>query len=126
MSLYSYEYNVCPMALMRSHMLSSLMRPAPTARSALIVEESPKALGMRPEFEDASEPTSRRTRIWEFSVTLHCSIIGTCLTTAELRHVVEKAERSIGEQGFIGISVGRAELILRCLCRRSGHLAAPC
>jgi hypothetical protein len=35
-----------------------------------------------------------RTRIWEFSVNLHCSIVGTCLTTAELRHVVEKVEGS--------------------------------
>jgi hypothetical protein len=43
---------------------------------------------------DASDPDSggpaRRTRIWEFGASLHCSVIGTCLTTAELRHVLEK------------------------------------
>src|ERR1700760_74853 len=30
----------------------------------------------------------RRTRIWELGSSLHCSIIGTCLSTAELRHVL--------------------------------------
>jgi hypothetical protein len=30
----------------------------------------------------------RRTRIWELGGSLHCSIIGTCLSTAELRHVL--------------------------------------
>lgn len=36
----------------------------------------------------------RRTRIWEFDTNLHCSIIGTCLSTAELRHVLEKVKVS--------------------------------
>jgi Uncharacterized protein conserved in bacteria (DUF2325) len=31
-----------------------------------------------------------RTRIWELSKHLHCSIIGTCLSTAELRQVLNK------------------------------------
>ena len=35
-----------------------------------------------------AEPTRRR--IWEISGNLHCSIIGTCLTTAELRHILVK------------------------------------
>ncbi len=30
----------------------------------------------------------RRTRIWELGSSLHCSIIGTCLSTAELRHLL--------------------------------------
>jgi hypothetical protein len=34
----------------------------------------------------------RRTRIWEFGTNLHCSIIGTCLSTADLRHVLAKAK----------------------------------
>jgi len=33
---------------------------------------------------------ARRTRIWEFGTNLHCSIIGTCLSTAELRHILVK------------------------------------
>lgn len=32
----------------------------------------------------------RRTKIWEFSSNLHCSIIGTCLSTGELRQVLKK------------------------------------
>lgn len=38
---------------------------------------------------DASGP-ARRTKIWEFHTNLHCSIIGTCLSTGELRHVLKK------------------------------------
>lgn len=34
----------------------------------------------------------RRTRIWEFGTNLHCSIIGTCLSTTDLRHVLAKAK----------------------------------
>ena len=30
-------------------------------------------------------PGDRRTKIWELSGSLHCSIIGTCLTASELR-----------------------------------------
>ena len=33
---------------------------------------------------------ARRTKIWEFSSHLHCSIIGTCLSTGELRQVLKK------------------------------------
>src|SRR3954454_14613328 len=36
------------------------------------------------------EATSRRSKIWEFSNNLHCSIIGTCLSTVELRQVLRK------------------------------------
>jgi hypothetical protein len=32
----------------------------------------------------------RRTKIWEFNTNLHCSIIGTCLSTAELRQLLRK------------------------------------
>jgi hypothetical protein len=37
-----------------------------------------------------SAAAPRRTKIWEFSSHLHCSIIGTCLSTTELRHVLKK------------------------------------
>jgi hypothetical protein len=37
---------------------------------------------------ETSEP--RRRRIWELSSSFHCSIIGTCLTTGELRHILVK------------------------------------
>ena len=32
----------------------------------------------------------RRTKIWEFNTSLHCSIIGTCLSTTELRQILKK------------------------------------
>jgi len=41
----------------------------------------------RPDIED---PSTRRTKIWEFSQNLHCSIIGTCLSTGELRQTLAK------------------------------------
>ncbi|MGD0105037.1 MAG: DUF2325 domain-containing protein [Rhodopila sp.] len=36
------------------------------------------------------ETAPRRTKIWEFNTNLHCSIIGTCLSNAELRQVLKK------------------------------------
>ena len=39
--------------------------------------------------QDSSDG-ARRTRLWEFDRNLHCSIIGTCLTTAELRRILDK------------------------------------
>jgi hypothetical protein len=33
---------------------------------------------------------ARRTKIWEFATNLHCSIIGTCLSTGELRRLLRK------------------------------------
>jgi hypothetical protein len=34
---------------------------------------------------------TRRRKLWDLSPTLHCSIIGTCLSTSELRRIVGKA-----------------------------------
>lgn len=39
---------------------------------------------------DVAGPTRRR--IWELNGNFHCSIIGTCLTTAELRHILVKID----------------------------------
>jgi|SRR5579871_419843 len=74
------------MAVHRAHMLStSLFRGAPLAPPPrLIVKETQPA--------PVEPPAAARTRIWEFGVNLHCSIIGTCLSNAELRHIVAKVE----------------------------------
>lgn len=40
--------------------------------------------------QDTPQFSTARTRIWELSDTLHYSIIGTCMTTAELRKVLTK------------------------------------
>jgi hypothetical protein len=49
----------------------------------------PPALVMRDEAADVAGPP-RRTKLWEFNSNLHCSIIGTCLSTAELRQLLKK------------------------------------
>ena len=33
---------------------------------------------------------ARRTKIWEFNINLHCSIVGTCLSAGELRQILKK------------------------------------
>jgi hypothetical protein len=49
----------------------------------------PPALVERGEFAPEAGPP-RRSKIWEFSTHLHCSIIGTCLSTGELRQIMKK------------------------------------
>ena len=50
-------------------------------RSPLFMEPAPVV---------SSEP--KRRRIWDLSGNFHCSIVGTCLTTAELRHILIKVQ----------------------------------
>ena len=52
------------------------------------VSAAAPTLVARDETPAASPP--RRTKIWEFHSNLHCSIIGTCLSTGELRQVLKK------------------------------------
>src|SRR5262245_3699502 len=42
----------------------------------------------RPPLDTVEEPSRQRTRIWDLHHSLYCSIIGTCLTTAELRAIL--------------------------------------
>jgi hypothetical protein len=53
------------------------------------VSSIPPTLVTRDEPAAANEPP-RRTKLWEFNTNLHCSIIGTCLSTAELRQLLKK------------------------------------
>ena len=72
------------MTLQLDHMLStSVLPPAPRgsqpARPKLVQQDG------------AGLPDgTRRTRLWEFDPNLHCSSIGTCLTTTELRRILDK------------------------------------
>ena len=68
-------------------MLDSAPKPAAVPQLALPSEIA--------DTFDIGEPKSP-TRIWDLHTSLHCSIIGTCLTTADLRQVLKKA-------GFLGI-----------------------
>jgi len=45
-----------------------------------------------------ARPARQRSKLWEFGTNLHCSLIGTCLSTAELRQVLTK----IGRKEAIG------------------------
>ena len=54
-------------------------------------------LGSQPSFftrpgllAELETPEPRRRRIWELSGSFHCSIVGTCLTTSELRQILMK------------------------------------
>jgi hypothetical protein len=81
--------------------------------------------------DDPSPQPAKRSKIWELSETLHCSIVGTCLSNSELRHVlarlnvpgVETADDH--ELHVLGVVLaGRreagAKLLQRALDRRHG------
>jgi hypothetical protein len=84
------------MALKQAHMLLKGQTPfgSPPTLSNLIVKDA-VSRNKDPERKPNGMPAqTRRTRIWDFSTNLHCSIIGTCLSTAKLRHVLEKVKVS--------------------------------
>jgi hypothetical protein len=127
------------MALDLHHMLStSMLRPAPIDSrrppQVLIARTADGSRELEPDDIGAagtSAQGSRRTRIWEFAASLHCSIIGTCLTTAELRHFLDKLKigpaASDHEIHTIGVTLaGRreagAKFLQKALDRR--HRAA--
>jgi hypothetical protein len=73
-------------------------------------------------------PMGRR-KIWDFSTHLHCSIIGTCLSTSELRHLLSKlglkeattaSEHDVYASGVLLASRrhGGAKLLHKALDRR--------
>jgi hypothetical protein len=74
-------------------------------------------------------PSHGRRKIWEFDGNLHCSIIGTCLTNAELRHALGKlglpqaenaTEHDVHASGVLlaGKRHGGAKLVQRALDRK--------
>src|SRR5208283_6207528 len=75
-----------------------------TARKPLLSSSLTGAVGGPPllppattgrELEELlARPPRQRTKLWEFGTNLHCSIIGTCLTTAELRQIFVKLGRT--------------------------------
>jgi Uncharacterized protein conserved in bacteria (DUF2325) len=69
----------------------------------------------------------RRTKIWEFNSNLHCSIIGTCLSTGELRQTLKKlgvASPACSDHELHGIAVslaGRQDDVSRQLNKALDH-----
>src|SRR5262245_10441802 len=85
------------MALSLPHILSSsALQSAPAKPATLkpLIQKGNYGQDYLDENDEASDIANqgrlRRTRLWEFDNRLHCSIIGTCLTTSELRHTLEK------------------------------------
>jgi hypothetical protein len=60
-------------------------RPRTNLSTSIAQEFSPSS---KPLFDARGALEKRRRRIWELSNYLHCSVIGTCLTTAELRQIL--------------------------------------
>jgi hypothetical protein len=75
-------------------------RPARRSNSGCLIVTPPAA---------PAEP--KRRRIWELSGNFHCSIIGTCLTTGELRHVLIKMQLPGAEKESDHELHGRAVLL---------------
>ncbi len=80
-------------------MADPFLPPLPLARP-LLSPVLTGAIGHKPllparprEASAEAEPKRQRTKLWEFGTNLHCSIIGTCLSTGELRRVLIKIGR---------------------------------
>jgi hypothetical protein len=71
---------------------TSLLQGAPSALPPRLIARDAWAPPVDPPDPPAPEGPASRTRIWEFGVNLHCSIVGTCLSAAELRRIVAKVE----------------------------------
>jgi hypothetical protein len=78
---YIHKNIAYPMPNRASILSTVLASPIPQAG------EASRLLPRRPPLE-AVEPSRQRTRIWDLHHSLYCSIIGTCLTTAELRAIL--------------------------------------
>ena len=55
----------------------------------LIFMDAPPLLVRRDDPQPAAVPP-RRTKIWDFNTNLHCSIVGSCLSTGDVRHLLKK------------------------------------
>lgn len=114
---------------------SFLSQPVPTgskfdvlpSKSAVLMPLDDPELSRQIE-ELLVTPMGRR-RIWNFPTHLHCSIIGTCLSTAELRHILTKlglkeatiaSEHDVHASGVLIASQrqGGAKLLHKALDRR--------
>jgi len=80
------------------------------------------------DLESQASGVARRTRIWDLSSHLHCSIVGTCLSTGELRQILVKAgfvvegasDHDLHAQGVLLAAQrdGRGKLLHKALDRR--------
>jgi len=66
--------------------------PRPRTRVSACIAAGGFSPSSKTLFDAQGARERRRRRIWEMSSYLHCSIIGTCLTTTELRQILIKVE----------------------------------
>ena len=87
---------------------------------ALAVAAAVAARGREPMPGISPQPGSERRRLWELSPTLHCSIIGTCLTAGELREILRRIARREGFVVATTIDHDLHSLAVRLAERRDG------
>jgi hypothetical protein len=97
LSLYLHEYSEVPVSRSSPILASVYDVPLAERKSAPLAELMERAArnatgtnAHRANSEAAAPAaeTRRRNHIWELNTSLHCSIIGTCLTAAELRRLL--------------------------------------
>jgi hypothetical protein len=103
---------------------------ASTSLPAIQLERRTDVVLHTPQAKTDAPAQVRRSKIWELSDSLHCSIIGTCLSNAELRHVLlrlnAKAQAADEhELHVLGVLLAKhpqsgAKLLQRALDRRHG------
>lgn len=87
MVLATVSYRLAIFHAIYRDMAIELPRPRTKACASLAGGFSPSS---KPLFDAQGALEKRRRRMWEMSSYLHCSIIGTCLTTTELRQILIK------------------------------------
>jgi hypothetical protein len=100
-----------------------------------VIEAPPAALRFRLSSRQSAEPfespSGQRRKLWEFSTSMHCSIVGTCLNTLELRKIIAKvkghdlkgfSDLTIHEEAVLvaGHQGAAAKLLQKALDRRYG------
>jgi hypothetical protein len=131
---YSRTQMASPTADLMSNIFSSDRQAGAVAMNRGVI-----ALRVR---EEAAEPFAargpkRRTTIWEMHQSVHCSIIGTCLSSAELRRLLLKLEvegaasaddHTLHKQGVALASrpQGGAKFIQKALDRRHETAIKQC
>src|SRR5262249_48290129 len=101
-----------------------------TSLPAIQLERRTDVVLRMPQATSDAPSQPKRSKIWELSDSLHCSIIGTCLSNAELRHVLVRLNAKAQaadehELHVLGVLLAKhpqsgAKLLQRALDRRHG------
>ncbi len=89
-SVFAPYAQVAPAVVRGRNELPAIRVDEPACDHRFHLSPLPPRLVTRPVAEAAEDSATRRTKLWEFNQNLHCSIIGTCLSTAELRQTLTR------------------------------------